>query len=943
MDANMPLIASTYKIINQVGSGGGGTVYLGEHLRLGKKVVLKADKRTLSAKPEVLRREVDALKNLNHSYIPQVYDFIEDNGIVYTVMDYIEGESFDKPLKRGLRFNQAQIVDWACQLLEAITYLHSRPPHGILHADIKPANIMLTPQGDVRLIDFNIALALGEEGAVAVGRSFGYASPEHYGQDYSSGNITQGIATDAATNISTDSVSYINTILETAPQPSLGSSSTSKKTIMLNVRSDIYSLGATLYHIITGVRPAQNATEVNEISSKDCSPAIISIIAKAMNPNPDLRWQSADEMLYAFKHLHENDPRTKRHKRISAIAAAMLAFLFLAGGITAFAGQSMMEQEQRRIAANLETVVEGLGEDIESLSGDIEILEDEIEELDDAERLSRARVLAGDSADALRNGDVGKAVSHALQAIDLYDPPIAEARKALTDALGIYDLTDGYKPHMSLAISGEVLKFAVSPSESLAAAKTLGLLTIFVPETGRKAAELPTIDSALADVIFLDDSTIVYAGVDGITMYDLLTHQVLWTGLPATAISVSADGSTIAAVLRDDTFATIYGTDGSIRNTISFGDRYQRIAVNDRLADPNNNIFAVNADGTLLAVSFSDGSLDIYNLTDDDGNIVLFGETDYTHFEGGFNGKYFVFSATNNAESLFVAVDVAELEQTDYFIAPERVSVTADENGIFLSYRDRRVRYNPETLEETDPEHGRVLPLYNFEHSIDSQDIKITKLESNADKEIFNYNSFYIHDEARIAGDGMTVMLFSIHGFRLFSIDGSIIADIALDDGIYDQQFKRTGGDSHLEVTWYDGTVRKYSTTDGTIISEEHVGLPDESLYEEFFTDSLRIESKLHGTPAAFDISTGELVRELERDAYLTYVTQVGGYIITEYINALDGTRFGLLLDGVTLETLAVLPHLCDVIGDRLIFNIRPGSLREMRILSTDDLIAIAR
>ncbi len=178
------IIASTYEVVREIGSGGGGIVYLGRHLRLGKWIVLKADKRTLSAKPEALRREVDALKDLSHTYIPQVYDFVVEDGTVYTVMDHIEGESLDKVIKRGEEIPQAQIVEWACQLLEALVYLHSRPPHGILHSDIKPANIMRTPQGDIRLIDFNIALALGEEGAVKVGFSQGYASPEHYGLDY---------------------------------------------------------------------------------------------------------------------------------------------------------------------------------------------------------------------------------------------------------------------------------------------------------------------------------------------------------------------------------------------------------------------------------------------------------------------------------------------------------------------------------------------------------------------------------------------------------------------------------------------------------------------------------------------------------------------------------------------------------------------------------------
>ena len=171
------IIAGIYRIDKKIGSGGGGVVYIGEHMRLGKRIVLKADKRKITAKPEILRREVDALKNLSHTYIPQVYDFVTDGDTVYTVMDYIEGESLDKPLKRGERFSQPEIIKWSCQLLEALSYMHSRPPHGILHGDIKPANIMLDPEGNICLIDFNIALALGEEGAVKVGYSQGYASP----------------------------------------------------------------------------------------------------------------------------------------------------------------------------------------------------------------------------------------------------------------------------------------------------------------------------------------------------------------------------------------------------------------------------------------------------------------------------------------------------------------------------------------------------------------------------------------------------------------------------------------------------------------------------------------------------------------------------------------------------------------------------------------------
>ena len=180
------VIAGIYEIQNQVGSGGGGIVYLGQHLRLKKKIVIKEDKRTLNTRADLLRREVDMLKDLSHTYIPQVYDFVQENNAVYTVMDFIEGESLDKFLERGEIAPQPQVIAWACQLLEALHYLHSQPPYGILHGDIKPANIMLRPNGNICLIDYNIALALGEDGAVKVGFSQGYASPEHYGIEYCS-------------------------------------------------------------------------------------------------------------------------------------------------------------------------------------------------------------------------------------------------------------------------------------------------------------------------------------------------------------------------------------------------------------------------------------------------------------------------------------------------------------------------------------------------------------------------------------------------------------------------------------------------------------------------------------------------------------------------------------------------------------------------------------
>ena len=188
-------------------------------------------------------------------------------------------------------------------------------------------------------------------------------------------------------------------------------------------------------------------------------------------------------------------------------------------------------------------------------------------------------------------------------------------------------------------------------------------------------------------------------------------------------------------------------------------------------------------------------------------------------------------------------------------------------------------------------------------------------------------------------------MLFSHNSLRIFSLDGSLMHETEMPDAheVYDQQYIRRGGRSYLEVTYYDGTTRSYSGDDGTLISTRSTAPPDPSLHEEFTAGALRITSPLHGTPTAYDATTGAFIRELERDALLTYVTQAGDYVITEYISA-NGERYGLLLDGQTAQTLAVIPNLSDIIGDRLIIDDRAsGTLRETRLHSITQLIEIAR
>ncbi|MGN0965894.1 MAG: protein kinase [Dysosmobacter sp.] len=943
------IIASTYEILRQIGSGGGGVVYLGRHLRLGKFVVLKADRRTLSARPETLRREVDTLKNLSHTYIPQVYDFVVEDGVVYTVMDYIEGESLDKPLKRGERFSQAQVIEWACQLLEALHYLHTFPPHGILHSDIKPSNIMRTPQNDIRLIDFNIALALGETGAVRVGYSQGYASPEHYGSEESPSwqPLEQ-------TEVMEDpNSSQFRTVPMREPEAFSASSGRSRRGVLLDVRSDIYSLGATLYHLLTGQRPARDACQVRPITDWDgISPAVAAIVAKAMDPDPDRRWQTAAEMLSAFEHLHDSDPRTKRHRRRCVAVAAVLSLVFLAGGFTAFVGLKQMERTQNAYA------------------------------------------LAEYSADALRRGDVSGAVAYALEALPenrgLFDPPYtAQARRALTNALGVYDLSDGFKSHQLLSLPSEPIKAVLSPEGTRAAVLTAGLVTVFDTGSGETLAELPAEKSALSDMVFVDDDTLLYAGEGALRCYDLAAGRELWSGKAATSIALSADGSAAAAVYRDENVAAVYNTaGGQALRAVTFHDKRQSVLPNDVFADPEDNLFALDAHGRWLAASFSDGSLRVFDLEDSENDLELYDSSDYTHFEGGFFGQYFAFSATNAEESVFAVIDLEAMEQTGGFMARRPFHVQADESGIYVCTDNILVRLDPVTGDQTEVAYTdaditafarsrdhtltatadgaftffdsgarslqsgtdgsprdfvQVAGSFALTASRDTPALRVMKLEDHPDVQLFAYDPSYVHDEARISADGKTVMLFRYDAFRLCAMDGTVLADVAIPDAeqVYDQQYRRDGNGSCLEVFYNDGTVRAWSAGDGSLLRETAGEKPDGTLDEEFLTDRYRVTSPLHGTPAVYDRKTGALVRELEPDAYLTYVTQVGDGMVTEYISA-QGQRYGLLLDE-NCETLADLPGLCDILADgTLVFDDMRGNLRQSRIYSMQELLALA-
>lgn len=281
-------ILDTYEQPVEIGKGGGGTVYKSYHKRLRKDVVLKKIN-TQKVNRDAVRKEVDILKELSNRFIPQVYDFVETDSAIFTVMSFIPGRSFSQEMDAGRIFTREQIKKWAVQLLSALDYIHTRKP-AVIHGDIKPSNIMLKPDGDICLIDFNISLHANE--THINGFSPGFASPEQY-------NAAKMRANNRRKNQTIDE------------------------------RSDIYSLGAFLYFISTGKIRYDYSESINYGALKQImGSTFANAIVKAMSLNPADRFATAGEMSAAIR----SEGNSLKNRKTGVIVIASIVAVMLIGG-----------------------------------------------------------------------------------------------------------------------------------------------------------------------------------------------------------------------------------------------------------------------------------------------------------------------------------------------------------------------------------------------------------------------------------------------------------------------------------------------------------------------------------------------------------------------------------------------------------------------------------
>lgn len=340
-------LGSGYSSIRPLGEGGMGTLYRAHKDSLDVDVVIKRVKQKFKGRMDE-RAEANILKTLKHKYLPRIYDVIESpSGYVYTIMDMIPGENMQNYVKTHGPVSQKLAYRWACQLCEVIAYLHSQAPP-ILHCDIKPSNIMITPNEDICVIDFNTSLVFSK-GVLAIGATPGYAAPEQYTRPGASPDTIETVPLEETMPLRgyKDAFAYQNVRSNKDPSGRGVSNSVTAAQATnaggygtISKRTDVYGIGATLYYAITGQQPGHSLKDVRPITSYKLkfSRSFLLIIARAMMKRQEERFCDAQEMLRALQDIHAIDGRYKKVVHSQRVVAAVSLVLAVSGTLAILFG-----------------------------------------------------------------------------------------------------------------------------------------------------------------------------------------------------------------------------------------------------------------------------------------------------------------------------------------------------------------------------------------------------------------------------------------------------------------------------------------------------------------------------------------------------------------------------------------------------------------------------
>lgn len=324
------LVDGKYRILRVVGKGGMSVVYQAVNEKANKIWAIKEVRKDGVQNYEVVKQnlivETELLKRFNHPNLPSIIDVIDGDGSFLIVMDYIEGNSLNKALETSGAQSQEDVIEWSKQLCDVLGYLHSRKPP-IIYRDMKPANVMLKPDGNISLIDFGTAREFKSssvEDTTCLGTQ-GYAAPEQYG----------------------------------------GHGQT-------DARTDIYCLGATMYHLVTGHNPSTPPYEMYPIRQWNpmLSSGLEEIIIKCTQRNPNDRYQSCAELLYALDHYQDLDIENKKVQNFkwnTFIASVILTLAMLVGTFGfSIATSAMTSQTYSQLVKEADEISDSLKADYES-------------------------------------------------------------------------------------------------------------------------------------------------------------------------------------------------------------------------------------------------------------------------------------------------------------------------------------------------------------------------------------------------------------------------------------------------------------------------------------------------------------------------------------------------------------------------------------------------
>jgi tetratricopeptide (TPR) repeat protein/predicted Ser/Thr protein kinase len=303
-----------FEVLELLGKGGMGEVYLARDTKLGRKVALKFLPDELEQDPQTRARFVHEAKSaaaLDHPFICKVYETGESDGKAFIAMEYVEGQTLKTSLEKGpLPLHDA--IQVTLEIAEAIEHAHDK---GIIHRDLKPANIMCTPQGHAKVMDFGLAKRMLPKGEAELSRTLTHATLTEQG-------------------------AISGTISYMSPEQAKGS--------QIDGRSDIFSLGIILYEMTTGRHPFARSSAMDTLTSilrdvppppqirpKVMNPLLGPILRKALAKDPGLRYQNAGALIRDIKKLQGGFGSDIRHllRRWQVVVPAILVIIALFVGV----------------------------------------------------------------------------------------------------------------------------------------------------------------------------------------------------------------------------------------------------------------------------------------------------------------------------------------------------------------------------------------------------------------------------------------------------------------------------------------------------------------------------------------------------------------------------------------------------------------------------------